>query len=77
METLVANLTTRELEALVEKAIDQRMEVWLTQLLDALYASPNERDDALQPSFAAALQRSLDQARAGEVMDLETFRTQL
>ena len=40
-----------------------------------------ERDEEealpLKPEFAEALRRSLAQARAGETVDLETFRQQL
>ena len=77
METTVATLTPYELETLVERAIDRRMNVWFTQMLDALYMAPNEPDEAMRPEFIAALQRSQAQAEAGDVLDLDTFRAQL
>jgi hypothetical protein len=77
MEESVADLTTEQLESLIERAIDRRMEVWLTQLLDALYTNLDESEEAFHPEFAAALHRSLEQARAGNVRDLGDFRAQL
>ncbi len=74
MGKTVGELTTEEFEELVERAIDKRLEVWLTQVVDAL-AGPREEDEAeLQPDFAASLEKALQQARSREGIDLETFR---
>ena len=69
-------LSKQELKELVEHTIDRRMEVWLVQLTDALIGT-SEEDLPLQPEFAASLRRSLEQARSGEGIDLDTFREQL
>jgi hypothetical protein len=69
-------LTKQELRELVEHAIDRRMEVWLTQLTDALIGT-SEEDLPLQPEFAASLRRSLEQARSGKGVSLDAFREQL
>ncbi len=36
MDKTLAELSTGEFEALIERTIDRRLSVWLTQLLDAL-----------------------------------------
>ena len=77
MERSLGALSAREFEQLVERTIDRRFEVWLTQLMDALIGLPEEESAELQPEFAASLKRSLDQARSGEGIDLETFREQI
>jgi len=66
-------LSKQELTDLVERTIDRRMEVWLTQLMDALIGA-SEQEIELKPDFAASLRRSLEQSRSGQGMDLETFR---
>ena len=70
-------LSVEEFEELVERTIDRRLEVWLTQLMDALIGSQEEKSAELQPEFAASLRRSLEQARSGEGIDLQTFREQI
>ena len=77
MEKTLAQLSTREFEELIERAVDRRLSVWLTQLLDALPGLPEEEDATLRPEFAESLRRSLDQARSGQAIDLKTFRTRL
>jgi hypothetical protein len=77
MERALETLSTEEFEELVERAIDKRLEVWLTQLTDALIGSQEEESAELQPEFAASLRRSLEQARSGEGVDLRTFREQI
>lgn len=67
----------KEFETLVERVIDRRLEVRLTQVMDALTGSPEEETAELQPEFAASLRRSLEQARSGEGIDLQTFRAQI
>ena len=69
-------MTKQELKRLVERAVDRRMEVWLAQLTDALLGT-SEQDLALQPEFADSLRRALEQARAGEGVDLASFREQM
>ena len=75
MGKALADLSTKELEELVERAIDERLEVWLTQLVDAW--AGGEEGAELQTKFAASLKRALEQARSGEGVDLQTFRKQL
>ncbi|MBL7201092.1 MAG: hypothetical protein ISS56_13215 [Anaerolineae bacterium] len=70
-------LSKQELEELVERTIDRRLEVWLTQLTDALIGDSEEEGGALRPEYAASLRRALEQARSGEGMDLDAFREQL
>jgi len=77
MERALETLSTGEFEKLVERTIDTRLEVWLTQLMDALLGSEEEESAELQPEFAASLRRSLEQARSGEGTDLKTFREQI
>jgi len=64
-------------EELVERTIDRRINVWLTQLMDALTGLQKKEEGAeLQLEFAASLRRALEQARSGEGIDLKTFRYQ-
>jgi hypothetical protein len=78
MEKVLADLSTKEFEELVERAIDQRLDVWFTQLIDAWTGLQEEEEGAeLQARFAASLKRALEQARAAEGIDLETFRRQI
>ncbi|MFB0547167.1 MAG: hypothetical protein ACETWB_09670 [Anaerolineae bacterium] len=77
MEKALGALSAKEFEELVERAIDRRLQVWLTQLMDAFIGLQDEESADLQPEFAASLRRALEQARAGEGIDLETFRDQI
>ena len=70
----LGELTAEEFEELVERTIDKRFEVWLTQLMDAFEGLSDENGDELRPEFAASLRRSLQQAGAKEGMALQTFR---
>ncbi len=77
MEKTISTMSPQEFETMVEQAIDRRMQVWLTQLLDALGDSGEGNNVPLQPDFVAALERSIEQARAGNVTDLYEFRRSL
>ena len=77
MEKTLTELSTREFEELVERTIDRRLEVWLTQVLDALTGLPEEEHAELRPEFAASLRRALEQARLGEGIDVKTFQYQI
>ena len=77
MEKTLGTLSEKEFEELVERTIDRRLEVWLTQLMDAFIGLQDEENAELQPEFAASLRRSLEQAKSGEGVDLETFRDQI
>ncbi|HUV90164.1 MAG TPA: hypothetical protein VMY80_10955 [Anaerolineae bacterium] len=77
MEKTLTGLSTREFEELVERTIDRRLEVWLTQVLDALTSLPEEEHAELRPEFAASLRRALEQARSGEGIDVKTFQYQI
>ena len=78
MEKALQALSAKEFEELVERTIDRRLEVWLTQLMDAFIGLQDDEEDAeLQPEFAASLRRALEQARSGQGIDLKTFRDQI
>lgn len=77
MARTMGELTAEEFERLVERTIDRRLAVWLTQLIDAFEGLDDEEDAELRPDFAASLRRSLAQARSGEGIDLESFRDQI
>jgi hypothetical protein len=76
MEKALADLSTKEFEELVERTIDERLEVWLTQLVDA-WTGLEEEDEKLQAEFAASLKQALKQAALGEGVELQAFREQL
>ena len=77
MEKTLVEMSAREFEELVERTIDRRINVWFTQLMDALTGSQEEEGAELQNEFAASLRRALEQARSGEGIDLKTFRDQI
>jgi hypothetical protein len=77
MEKTLVELSASEFEELVERTIDRRIDVWFTQLIDALTGLQEEEGAELQHEFAASLRRALEQARSGEGIDLETFRDQI
>ena len=55
MSTALKDLSTEQVEQLIERTIDRRLQVWLEQVLDAL-AGPDDEDKAsLHPEFAEAL----------------------
>lgn len=76
MNKTLGQLTSNEFESLVEHAVDKRLEVWMTQLMDAL-ASIEEPSSELRPEFAESLRKAIKQSRAGEGMDLKSFRQQV
>jgi len=76
MSTALKELSVEQLEQLIERTIDRRLQVWLEQVLDALTVSDEDKS-VLRPEFAESLRRSLAQARAGEGMDLKSFREQI
>ncbi len=77
METTLADLSPHELEELITTAIDRRMEVWLTQLLDAVGGEQEENVAELQPEFEASLKAALTQAKSNDVISLDDYRRQL
>ena len=77
MNTTLKDLSTEQLEQLIERAIDRRLQVWLEQVLDALTVWDDEDKAVLRPEFAESLRRSMAQARAGEGMALQSFREQI
>ena len=48
MEKALEALSAEEFEQLVERTIDRRLEVWLTQLMDALLDSQTTDEDNLE-----------------------------
>jgi hypothetical protein len=77
MAKSLGELTAEEFEELVERTIDKRFEVWLTQLMDAFEGAGDENGDEFRTEFAASLRRSLAQARSGAGTSLGTFRSEL
>ncbi|KAF0107784.1 MAG: hypothetical protein FD146_1415 [Anaerolineaceae bacterium] len=76
MNKTIAQLSTDEFEKVVERTVDRRLEVWMTQLMDALTGAEGEPAASLNPDFAKSLKRAMQQARAGEGIDLKSFRQQ-
>lgn len=74
MEKSLSELSQKVFEELVERTIDRRLSVWLTQLVDTLTGLQDDEDSELRPEFADSLRRALEQARAGEGIDLKAFR---
>ena len=77
MPRALAEMTEVEFEALVQKTVDGRLSVWLIQLMDALTGADEEDGRQFKPEFAEALTRSMDQAAAGELIDLASLRQSL
>jgi hypothetical protein len=77
MGTTLNELSTEQVEQLIERTIDRRLQVWLEQVLDALANSDDEDKTALRPEFAESLRRSRAQAQAEEGLDLKAFREQI
>ncbi len=77
MEKTVAMLSPEEFEILLKQIIDRQMEVWFTQLLDTLSYTKEENEAPLQTEFTTSLKRAIEQADAGEMIDLDSFREQL
>jgi len=77
MAKSMGELTAEEFEELVERTIDRRFQVWLTQLMDALEGLGDENGDELRPEFATSLRRSLEEATAGKGAALNDFRREL
>ena len=74
MVRVIGELSIDEFEVLVERAIDRRLAVWLTQLMDALSGELAQDEGELRPDFVAALRQSLKEARDGQTVDLVGFR---
>ena len=77
MASALDGLSVEQVEQLIERTIDRRLEVWLGQVLDTLTDLGEDKEAELRPEFAEALQRSLAQARGGEGTDLGTFRERI
>ncbi|MBI5649179.1 MAG: hypothetical protein HZC40_01830 [Chloroflexi bacterium] len=77
MSIALKELSTEQVEQLIERTIDRRLQVWLEQVLDALTVADDEEKANLHPEFAESLRRSLAQARAGEGAELKSFREQI
>ena len=76
MNKTLSQLSTDEFETLVERAVDRRLEVWMTQLMDAL-TSIDEPVSEFRPEFTKSLRESIKQYEAGEGTDLKSFRDHL
>lgn len=64
----VGDLSTDELQRIIEQSIDRRLSVWLTQILDALSALEDEEGAQLRPAFEESLRRALEHAENGDVV---------
>ena len=73
MNKALNQLSTNEFESLVERAVDKRLGVWMTQLMDAL-TSIDEPASELRPEFAESLRKAIKQSQTGEGMNLRSFR---
>jgi len=76
MNKTINQLSANEFENLVERAVEKRLKVWMTQLMDAL-TSIDEPASQLRPEFAESLRKALKQSQAGEGMDLNSFRNEM
>ncbi len=76
MNKTINQLSTNEFETLVERLVDKRLEVWMTQLMDAL-TSVDEPVSELRPEFADSLRKAIKQSQAGEGLDLKSFRDEI
>ncbi len=74
MPRALAEMTEAEFEALVQKTVDERLSVWLTQLMDAVIGADEEDTAVFKPEFAESLNRSIAQAEAGDLADLRSLR---
>lgn len=62
MNKTLNQLSTNEFESLVERAVDKRLEVWMTQLMDAL-TSIDEPVSEFRPEFAESLRKAIKQSQ--------------
>ena len=76
MNKALNQLSTNEFESLVERAVDKRLEVWMTQLMDAL-TSIDEPASEFRPEFAESLRKAVKQSQAGEGVDLKSFHDEI
>lgn len=77
MSDTVATLSTNELEALIARVIDERMQFWLERILDALSDWEAEEKEEFREDFTLLLERSIEQAKSGDHISLSAFREQL
>lgn len=77
LDMTIADLSPLELESLITDVIDKRMNVWLTQLLDAIGERQEEDDAEMLPAFEASLRKAIQQADEGNVVSLDNFLEQL
>ena len=73
----LTELSTEEFEELVERAIDRRLDAWLTQVMDVLTGPQDEENADLRSELAGFLRRSLEQARLRQDVDMQTFEEQI
>ncbi|MEW5828828.1 MAG: hypothetical protein AB1846_08065 [Chloroflexota bacterium] len=76
MNKTLNQLSPNEIESLVGRAVDRRLEVWMTQLMDAL-TSIDEPTSEFRPEFVKSLRKAIEQSQTGEGMDLQSFRNEL
>jgi hypothetical protein len=77
MTRSVSELSEQEFEELIGRVVDRRMQIWLDQFMDELRGLVDEDPAELHPEFATGLRRSIEQARRGEGVDLNTVRQRL
>ncbi|MBX3002282.1 MAG: hypothetical protein KF893_27405 [Caldilineaceae bacterium] len=77
MDKTIASLSPAEFEKMVERTIDRRMQIWLTQILDAMSQMDEEENADFRPEFIESLRRSLYQADTNQGISLYELRKQL
>ena len=73
----LAELTVNEFKNILNSSMDKRLQVWWTQLADAIGGLRDDDNGAIQPEFSDSLKQAILQSQAGEGIDLRTFRQQL
>ncbi|CUS04892.2 protein of unknown function [Candidatus Promineifilum breve] len=76
METTLADLSPNELEEMITSAIDRRMRVWVTQVLDAIGSYDVEDQAEMDARFEASLNQSFQQANSGNLSLLSDFHNE-
>ena len=71
-----ADLSPNDLEELIASAIDRRMRVWVTQILDAIGSYDLEDQAEMDVGFEASLNQSLQQANSGNRSLLSDFHNE-
>jgi hypothetical protein len=77
MSKQLHDLSPEDLDALIDRAVDRRLGVFMQQLLDAIPGAEDEDGADFAPEFATSLRRSIERASRGDGISLRTFREQI